>query len=210
VVDCIWNVVAHEQKKSYYVFAAKRTSPFKSAGGRQFSRLLAAEVCASAVVILDTTCSKIVWRVLATHCIRQFPTSLPSLRHLVPSYFKCNVQLPTPNTTNVYPKHKSNTKTLTLYTSQHLIFVSHISISLLCNLEIVCLSSSQYPTCVNLTDSWYHLLSLFQAKAVVYPGILFGWVGWWVQQTQLTTKDRENGDLGAVAPYSRVLEAAVT
>ena len=34
--------------------SAKRTSPFKSAGGRQFSRLLAAEVCASAVVMLDT------------------------------------------------------------------------------------------------------------------------------------------------------------
>ena len=37
--------------------SAKRTSPFKSAGGRQFSRLLAAEVCASAVVVLDTPCS---------------------------------------------------------------------------------------------------------------------------------------------------------
>ena len=37
--------------------SAKRTSPFKSAGGRQFSRLLAAEVCASAVVMLDTPCS---------------------------------------------------------------------------------------------------------------------------------------------------------
>jgi hypothetical protein len=34
----------------------KRTSPFKLAGG-QFSRLLAAEVCASAVVMLDTPCS---------------------------------------------------------------------------------------------------------------------------------------------------------
>jgi len=36
---------------------AKRTSPFKSAGGRQFSRLLAAEVCASAVVTLESPCS---------------------------------------------------------------------------------------------------------------------------------------------------------
>ena len=46
--------------------------------GRQFSRLLVAEVCASAVVMLDTPCSKVVWRVLATHSIRQFPfTSLP-------------------------------------------------------------------------------------------------------------------------------------
>jgi hypothetical protein len=41
-------------------FSAKRTSPFKSAGGRQFSRLLAAEVCASAVVMLDTPCSEVV------------------------------------------------------------------------------------------------------------------------------------------------------
>ena len=29
-------------------------------GGRQFSRLLAAEVCASAVVMLDTQCSEVV------------------------------------------------------------------------------------------------------------------------------------------------------
>ena len=41
--------------------------------GRQFSRLLAAEVCASAVVVLDTPCSVVLWRVLDTHSIRQFP-----------------------------------------------------------------------------------------------------------------------------------------
>jgi hypothetical protein len=50
--------------------------------GRQFSRLLAAEVCvrvcASAVVMLDTPCSEVVWRVLATHYIRQFPLYFPS------------------------------------------------------------------------------------------------------------------------------------
>ena len=40
--------------------SAKRTSPFKSAWGRQFSRLLAAEVRASAVVMLDTPCSEVV------------------------------------------------------------------------------------------------------------------------------------------------------
>ena len=39
-----------------FLLSAKRTSPFKSARGRQFSRLLAAEVCASAVVMLDTPC----------------------------------------------------------------------------------------------------------------------------------------------------------
>ena len=46
--------------------------------GRQFSRLLAAEVCASAVVMLDTPCSVVVWRVMATHSIRQFPLHFPS------------------------------------------------------------------------------------------------------------------------------------
>ena len=45
--------------------SGKRTSPFKSAGGGQFSRLLAAEVCASAVVMvvmLDTPCSEVEWK----------------------------------------------------------------------------------------------------------------------------------------------------
>ena len=47
-----------------FSLSAKRT------GGHQFSRLLAAEVCASAVVMLDTPCSEVVLRVLATHSIR--------------------------------------------------------------------------------------------------------------------------------------------
>jgi hypothetical protein len=46
--------------------------------GRHFSRLLAAEVCASAVVMLHTPRSEVVWRVLATHSIRQFPLHFPS------------------------------------------------------------------------------------------------------------------------------------
>jgi hypothetical protein len=45
---------------------------------RQFGWLLAAEVCASAVVVLDTPSSEVVWRVLATHSIRQFPRHFPS------------------------------------------------------------------------------------------------------------------------------------
>ena len=39
--------------------SAKRTIPFKSAEGRQFSRLLAAELCASAVVMMDTPSSEV-------------------------------------------------------------------------------------------------------------------------------------------------------
>ena len=37
----------------------------------------------------------------------------------------------------------------------------------------------------------------------------FGSGGRVVQQIQLRTEDRENGDLGTVAPYSGALEAAV-
>jgi len=44
----------------------------------QFSRLLAAEMCASAVVMLDTPRYEVVWRALATHSIRQFPLHFPS------------------------------------------------------------------------------------------------------------------------------------
>jgi hypothetical protein len=35
------------------------------------------EVCVSAVVMLDTPCSEVVWRVLATHSIRHFPLHFP-------------------------------------------------------------------------------------------------------------------------------------
>jgi len=45
--------------------------------GRQVSRLLAAEVCASAVVMLDTPCSEVVWRVVATHSNSPVSPSLP-------------------------------------------------------------------------------------------------------------------------------------
>ena len=58
--------MAHAQRPDF-VFRAKRKSPFKSAGGRQFSRLLAAEVCAPAVVMLDTPCSEVVWRGYPLH-----------------------------------------------------------------------------------------------------------------------------------------------
>ena len=37
--------------------------------------------------MLDTPCSEVVWKVLATHSIRQFTPHAPSLRHRVPSHF---------------------------------------------------------------------------------------------------------------------------
>ena len=61
-LDCVWNVMAHAQKADF-VFR-KNGWVHLNRRGHQFSRLLAAEVCASAVVMLDTPCSEVVWRAL--------------------------------------------------------------------------------------------------------------------------------------------------
>jgi len=55
VVDCVLNVMAHAHK-THFVFRRNGLN----GRGRQFSRLLAAEVCASAVVMLHTPCSEVV------------------------------------------------------------------------------------------------------------------------------------------------------
>jgi len=76
--------MAHAQKLD---FVFRRTGRVHlNRRGRQFSWLLAAEVWASAVVMLDTPCSEVVWKVLATRYIRQFPITSPSVRHRVPSH----------------------------------------------------------------------------------------------------------------------------
>jgi len=66
--------------------SAKRTSPFNLAGG-QFSRLLAAEVCASAVVMvvtLDTPCSEVGCKTTGYPLHSHLS---PTVRHRVPSGF---------------------------------------------------------------------------------------------------------------------------
>jgi hypothetical protein len=73
------NVMAHAQKPDFVFRQNGRVHLNRQ--GRQFSRLLASEVCASAVVMLYTPCSEVVWRVLATHSIRQFPLHLPPVRY---------------------------------------------------------------------------------------------------------------------------------
>jgi len=75
-VGCVWNVMAHAQKPDFVFRRNGRVH--LNLLGRQFSRLLAAEVCASAVVMLDTPCCEVVRRVLTTHSIRQFPLHFPS------------------------------------------------------------------------------------------------------------------------------------
>jgi hypothetical protein len=94
-LDCVINVMALAQKP---VFVFRRNGRVHlNRRGRQFSRLLAAEVGVSAVVMLDTPCSEVVWRVLATHSIRQFTLHLLSLASpcaitfkLDPKHMYCN------------------------------------------------------------------------------------------------------------------------
>jgi len=59
ILECVWNVMAHVQKPDF-VFC-RNGQVHLNRRGCQFSQLLAAEVCASAVVMLDTPCSKVVW-----------------------------------------------------------------------------------------------------------------------------------------------------
>jgi len=55
---------------------------------RQFSRLLATDVCASAVVMLDTPCSEVVREYWLPTPFDSFPFISPPVRHRVPSGFK--------------------------------------------------------------------------------------------------------------------------
>ena len=57
-VDCVLNVMVHAQK-SDFVFRRNELVHLNR-HGRQFSRLLAAELCASAVVMRDTPSSEVV------------------------------------------------------------------------------------------------------------------------------------------------------
>jgi len=93
--------MAHAQKPDSIFLRSGRVRLNQQ--GRQFSRLLAAEVCASAVVMLDAPCSEVVSRVLATHSIRQFPLHFPSLRQRVPPHFKWTLrQTPCSVTSVIY------------------------------------------------------------------------------------------------------------
>ena len=64
-------------QKPYFVFR-RNGRVHLNRRWRQFSRLLAVEVCASAVVIRDAPCFEVVGRVLVTPSIRQFPLHFPS------------------------------------------------------------------------------------------------------------------------------------
>jgi len=75
-VVCVWNVMVHSQKPESFFLRNGRFHLNRQ--GRQLSRLLAAEVCRPAVVMLDTPRCEVVWIELVTHSIRQFHLHFPS------------------------------------------------------------------------------------------------------------------------------------
>ena len=80
----------------------------------------------------------------------------------------------------------------------------------LCREAILSGSVNNYMSLLNTNSLWFGEctnISIFCTYNRWRTQELFSGGG--VQQIQLRTEDGENGDLGAVAPYSGVLEAAV-
>ena len=85
-VEASWNATAHSQKP-VFVFRRNGRVHLNRPGGVSSVDCWQPSCAPSAVVTLDKPCSEVVWKVLATHCIRQFPLHFPSLRHRVASHF---------------------------------------------------------------------------------------------------------------------------
>ena len=66
----------------------KRTSPFKSAGE---SVQLTAEVCAAALVMLDTPRPEVVWEYWLPTPFASFPFTSPPVRHRVPPHSESSI-----------------------------------------------------------------------------------------------------------------------
>ena len=83
-VELVRNLMAHEQKP--YFFFRLNGRVHLNRRGSQFSRLLAAEVRASALVMLYTPRSEIVWEYWLPTPFASFPFTSPPVRHHVPPH----------------------------------------------------------------------------------------------------------------------------
>ena len=118
LLEHVSNMMAHAQK-SDLVFP-RNGRVHLNWRGRQFSRLLAADVCASAVVMvvmLDTQCSEVVWRVLATHSTRMFPLHFPY--RASPCAIRFQLSCTTYQTTWCHKPEDRNVKGFTTEKSSH-------------------------------------------------------------------------------------------
>jgi hypothetical protein len=90
LVEHVRNLMAHAQKPDFVFRLNGRVHLNRR--GNQFSRLLAAEVCASALVMLDTLRSEVVWEYWLPTPLASFPfTSFP-VRHRVPPHSERSIR----------------------------------------------------------------------------------------------------------------------
>jgi hypothetical protein len=78
-VDGVWNVMQHAQKQDFVFWRNGRVHLNRR--GRQFSRLLAGELCTYACRVCTaraSPCSAVTWRSLVTHSILLFPLHFSS------------------------------------------------------------------------------------------------------------------------------------
>jgi hypothetical protein len=91
LVECVRNVMAQAQKPD--LFFRRNGRVHLNRRGRQFSRLLAAEVCASALVMLHTPRSEVVSEYWLPIPFASFPFTSPLVRHCVLSGFRRTLHL---------------------------------------------------------------------------------------------------------------------
>ena len=84
LLELVQNLKAHGQKPDFVFRLNGRVH--LNRWGSQFSRLLAAEVCALAVVILDTPPSEVMWEYWLPTPFASFPFTSPPMRHRVPPH----------------------------------------------------------------------------------------------------------------------------
>ena len=89
-LELVRNVMVHAQKPDFVFRLNGRVHLNRR--GSQFSRLLAAKVCASALVMLDTPRSEIVWEYWLPTPFASFPFTSPPVRHRVPPHSERNIQ----------------------------------------------------------------------------------------------------------------------
>jgi hypothetical protein len=148
------------KKKTDFVFRRNRRVHVKRRG-RQFSRLLAAEVCAPAVVMVDTPCSEVVWRVLATHSIRQFPLHFPT--RMSPSGITFQL-----DTTTVFPFCSNSRSCYSFYLSSsvygilcRLFALSHMVVCFSSSYILVLNYRNHFPPCLHRTAVWNFALRFY-------------------------------------------------
>ena len=84
-------MTAHAQKPDFVFQRNRLVHLNRPVGGVSSVDYCAAEVCASAVVKLDTPSSEVVYRVLATHST-SFPFTSPIVCHRVQSHFNWSLR----------------------------------------------------------------------------------------------------------------------